>query len=380
MELSQIKLSFACRGLGPSVVSEDLQRRFAAFGTVVKVDGVGKLDANGFPLKYAFVDIISTATQIKRCMNLLSGTTYKGSTLRIAPARPDYAARIEREKANLPINTYVDPDEEAIQISEEKAAQKLERKLAKIRARKRGIEGYESSNMELMTVKKFKSRIGTHGWKKDAETSLPIFPILTRPLRPLPPLESTPPPDDNTNEPSTCHRVPSRARRIRIDPTVYRAAIKNRKTHILGPRAISIEQYKLGFIGGAKDIKKGQTTRLLWQCQPGENGSVVWKLTNGDDLAQEERVQLSDFTLRKLQDADDCHSSNPIPSPPTEHCNTSPAQPTERRNTSPTHQRETVTATVPPPSTSHERDRHLNILRLLRQAPTANAMEDTESD
>ncbi|POW05431.1 hypothetical protein PSHT_10762 [Puccinia striiformis] len=353
-------------GLGPSVVSEDLQRRFAAFGTVVKVDGVGKLDANGFPLKYAFVDIISTATQIKRCMNLLSGTTYKGSTLRIAPARPDYAARIEREKANLPINTCVDPDEEAIQISEEKAAQKLERKLAKIRARKRGIEGYESSNMELMTVKKFKSRIGTHGWKKDAETSLPIFPILTRPLRPLPPLESTPPPDDNTNEPSTCHRVPSRARRIRIDPTGRELFRSNSINWVsLAVLKISRKAKQLDFCGNAN---------------PAKTAALSGKLTNGDDLAQEERVQLSDFTLRKLQDADDCHSSNPIPSPPTEHCNTSPAQPTERRNTSPTHQRETVTATVPPPSTSHERDRHLNILRLLRQAPTANAMEDTESD
>jgi hypothetical protein len=95
-------------------------------------------------------------------MNLLSGTTYKGGTLRIAPARPDYLARVEREKANLPINTFVDPDEEAIRVREEKAAQKLERKLAKLRARKRGIEGYESSNMELMTVKKFKSRQGVN--------------------------------------------------------------------------------------------------------------------------------------------------------------------------------------------------------------------------
>jgi hypothetical protein len=97
-------------------------------------------------------------------MNLLSGTTYKGSTLRIAPARPDYVARAERERANLPITTFVDPDEEAIRIREEKAARKLERKLSKFRARKRGIEGYESSNMELMTVKKFKSRQGVNVW------------------------------------------------------------------------------------------------------------------------------------------------------------------------------------------------------------------------
>jgi len=141
-------------GLGPSVASQDLEARLATFGTVIKVDGVGKLDANGSPLRYAFVDILSTDAQIRRCMNLLSGTTYKGSTLKISPARPDYAARVERERANLPINTFVDPDEEANRVREEKAARKLERRLAKLHARKRGIDGYESSNMELMTVKK----------------------------------------------------------------------------------------------------------------------------------------------------------------------------------------------------------------------------------
>ncbi|EHS64591.1 hypothetical protein PGTUg99_005699 [Puccinia graminis f. sp. tritici] len=307
-------------GLGPSVTSSDLEKRFAAFGTVVKVDGVGKLDANGSPLKYAFVDILSTDPQIKRCMNLLSGTTYKGGTLRIAPARPDYVARVEREKANLPINTFVDPDEEAIRVREEKAAQKLERKLAKLRARKRGIEGYESSNMELMTVKKFKSRQGVNGWKKDPETSLPIFPILTRPLRPLPPLETAQSQTANLKEDaSDCVRVPTRARRIRIDPTIYRAAIKNRKTHLLGPRAISIEQYKLGFSGGAKDVKKSQANRLLWECQLGEDGHAVWRLTNCGDVIQEERVALSSSTLQKLRDADEHPSSEPLPEQFTEH-------------------------------------------------------------
>jgi RNA recognition motif-containing protein len=90
MEQQQFRLHVG--GLGPSVAPQDLERRFASFGTVVKVDGVGKLDANGTlrfqsthtilllsyeihldnvsgsPLRYAFVDILSTDSEMKRCM------------------------------------------------------------------------------------------------------------------------------------------------------------------------------------------------------------------------------------------------------------------------------------------------------------------------
>ncbi|WAQ81692.1 hypothetical protein PtA15_2A3 [Puccinia triticina] len=38
-------------GLGATVkTSQDLRNRFSPFGTVVKVDGVAKLDVNGSPL------------------------------------------------------------------------------------------------------------------------------------------------------------------------------------------------------------------------------------------------------------------------------------------------------------------------------------------
>lgn len=289
-------------GLGPSITPQDIEKRLGAFGKVLKIDGVGKLDGNGIPLKYAFVDISSTTSEIIRCMNLLSGTIYKGNTLRIAPARPDYLARAEREKANLPIHSFVDRDEEELQAREKKAAQRRESKLMKSRGRRKGIDGFESSKMEVMTVKKFKSRQGVNGWKKDPETSLPIFPIITRPLRPLPPLDS-PQSEPADQEGPLSIKVLTRARRTRIDPTSYRAAIKNRKAHILGPRAISIEQYKLGFISGAKDVRKSQLTRPMWQCQVLDGGQVVWSLQNGNQAAQEERMLLSDFTLKQMKEA-----------------------------------------------------------------------------
>ncbi|MBW0489033.1 hypothetical protein O181_028748, partial [Austropuccinia psidii MF-1] len=289
-------------GLSSSVTAEDIETRFSLFGTVEKVDGVGKLDENGYPLNYGFVDIISTQPQIKRCMNLLSGSIFKGNVLRIAPARPDFRARMEREKAGLPQNTFTDPDEEALRAQEEKILRKRQLKLARWRARRKGIDGYESANMELMTSKRFKSREGINGWKKDPETSLPIFPLITRPLHPLRPMELTGK-NLTENDRLVPARPPNRARRARIDPTVYRAAIKNRKTHLLGPRAISIEQYRLGFVGGAKDIKNSQGNRPFWACDYANDGEVIWKLQNGMDGPRQEKVRLSESTLKKVKES-----------------------------------------------------------------------------
>ncbi|OAV94048.1 hypothetical protein PTTG_27129 [Puccinia triticina 1-1 BBBD Race 1] len=227
-------------GLGATVkTSQDLRNRFSPFGTVVKVDGVAKLDVNDF--------------QVKRCRGQpFCSNVIKIFTSRIAPARPHYVARVKRERANLPITKFVDPNKESFRVREDKAAQQLERKLAKSRARKRGTKAYESPIMELMTCKKF--RVARRQW-------------------------------------------------IRIDPTVYRATVKNCKTHIPGLRAMSIE--KLGFIGGAKDVKRTQASRPMWECQLGEDGFIVRRLTNVGDLNQEKQLPLPSCTLQKLKDADE---------------------------------------------------------------------------
>ncbi|PLW11005.1 hypothetical protein PCANC_19475 [Puccinia coronata f. sp. avenae] len=290
MEQQQFRLHVG--GLGPSVAPQDLERRFASFGTVVKVDGVGKLDANGSPLRYAFVDILSTDSEMKRCMNLLSGTTYKGSTLRIAPARPDYVARAERERANLPSPLSWTPTKKPSGFAKRKPLET-------------GKKTFQSARRQWMEER---SRNVTSD-----------IPNVTRPLRPLHPVDSGPSEGNDPLETSDCVRVPTRARRIRIDPTIYRAAIKNRKTHILGPRAMSIQQYNLGFGGGAKDVKKSQATQVMWECELGEDDHVVWRLATGSDVVQEERVQLSSCTLQKLKTVDERHSSKSLEYQSTEH-------------------------------------------------------------
>ena len=55
-------------GLTAALSSHDLERRLAAFGTVIALDGFGKLDAVGQPRKFAYVTLETTKSQLSRCM------------------------------------------------------------------------------------------------------------------------------------------------------------------------------------------------------------------------------------------------------------------------------------------------------------------------
>ncbi|KAG8696593.1 hypothetical protein FRC11_000629, partial [Ceratobasidium sp. 423] len=80
-------------GLTPAISASDLKQRFSTFGDVRDVDGVGKLDGVGRPRKFAYLTLETTQSKLARCMNLLSGSTWKGAKLRIGEAKPDYTAR-----------------------------------------------------------------------------------------------------------------------------------------------------------------------------------------------------------------------------------------------------------------------------------------------
>ncbi len=77
-------------GLTESFSQEDLNRRFSTFGEVVALNGLGKRDALGQFRPYVYLTLEAPPQQIKRCMNLLSGSVWKGATLRIGEAKPDY--------------------------------------------------------------------------------------------------------------------------------------------------------------------------------------------------------------------------------------------------------------------------------------------------
>ncbi|KAG0143137.1 hypothetical protein CROQUDRAFT_49227 [Cronartium quercuum f. sp. fusiforme G11] len=273
-------------GLAPSVSAEDMANRFAAFGTVIAVDGIGKLDVNGHPLKYGFLELKTSQLKLNRCMNMLSGTTYKGDTMRIALAKPNYIERAALEREGDAKNDLPD-------LSEAEG-ESVPRNILNKRAYKsrKDVDGYEGEHWDLMTVKRFKKHDGISGWKKDPATSLPIFPLIARPARPLPRL-----PDDSneksiTNTTPLTSKPPNRARRVRIDPVSYRLALNGRNTHLIGPRAISIELYRLGHRAAAKETKVKDIHRKIWECEDDDDGRVVWRLKHGDKVEVEERVKV----------------------------------------------------------------------------------------
>ena len=95
-------------GLTPAISYDDLSHRLGTFGSVIALDGFGKLDALGQPRKFAYVTLQTTKPQLSRCMylsnpsfhlnefpgmNAFSGSTWKGAKLRIGEAKPDFRER-----------------------------------------------------------------------------------------------------------------------------------------------------------------------------------------------------------------------------------------------------------------------------------------------
>ncbi|KAH9995412.1 hypothetical protein BJV74DRAFT_883926 [Russula compacta] len=148
-------------GLTPAISSDDLSRRLGTFGSVTALDGQGKLDALGQPRKFAYVTLETTKTQLSRCMNVLSGSTWKGAKPRIGEAKPDFGERILLENAS--------------QGAEETRPRKR-RRLA------RGVHGRHAQDMSLVTHENVHQR-GPH-WRITALGRL-IRPMRMRPARPL---------------------------------------------------------------------------------------------------------------------------------------------------------------------------------------------------
>ena len=80
-------------GLTPAISQQDLANRLSSFGTVKSVDGFGLLDGVGQPRKFAYATLETTKGKLARCMNLLSGVTWKGAKLRLGEAKPDFRER-----------------------------------------------------------------------------------------------------------------------------------------------------------------------------------------------------------------------------------------------------------------------------------------------
>ncbi|KAH6915634.1 hypothetical protein BKA70DRAFT_465787 [Coprinopsis sp. MPI-PUGE-AT-0042] len=143
-------------GLTPAITADDISKRLSTFGTVKSVEGVGLLDGLGQPRKFGYVTIETTTGKLARCMNVLSGSTWKGAKLRLGEAKPDYAARIAAE------NEDTEPS----------------------RPRKRlRLDGVHSQDMSLIDAENVEKR---GAWKKTSLGRL-LRPVRMRPEHPLPP-------------------------------------------------------------------------------------------------------------------------------------------------------------------------------------------------
>ncbi|KAG9079244.1 hypothetical protein FS749_008679 [Ceratobasidium sp. UAMH 11750] len=204
-------------GLTPSITQNDLKQRFGTFGEVREVHGVGKLDGLGQPRKFAYVTLESTQAKLARCMNLLSGSTWKGAKLRIGEAKPDYRARHQLE---------TNPPPPAPRPKLDAAALKRARLKRRLRARRlmRGVQGREAKDMSLVTLENVDKQ---KGWRRTPLNHL-IRPLRMRPLHPIPlppkrhQLKSKP---KSKTKPGAKKKVFKlmRARCTVIDPTRYGA-------------------------------------------------------------------------------------------------------------------------------------------------------------
>ncbi|KAF9485516.1 hypothetical protein BDN70DRAFT_927457 [Pholiota conissans] len=143
-------------GLTPAITAEDISRRLTTFGTVKAADGFGLPDGLGNPRSFGYVTLDTTVGKLAKCMNLLSGSTWKGTKLRFGEAKPDFKERIMLENR--------------------KAAEEPPKK------KRKRFGGVEADDMSLITTENVTER---PGWKVSALGRI-TKPVKMRPAHPLP--------------------------------------------------------------------------------------------------------------------------------------------------------------------------------------------------
>ncbi|OCF59395.1 hypothetical protein L486_02060 [Kwoniella mangroviensis CBS 10435] len=79
-------------GLTPAITTQHIKERFSSFGVVSEIEELG-VDALGHPRPFTFLTLSTTPLQLKKCLNILSGSFWRGTQLRLAEAKPKYTQR-----------------------------------------------------------------------------------------------------------------------------------------------------------------------------------------------------------------------------------------------------------------------------------------------
>ncbi|KAG9303685.1 hypothetical protein G9A89_018582 [Geosiphon pyriformis] len=87
---------FYIGGLSKDVTEKDLYERFTSFGEVARVDIVRHPDT-GECRGFAYISVNTTDSGWQRCIKIFNGAKWKGMTLKIQDAKPDYRQRLKDE-------------------------------------------------------------------------------------------------------------------------------------------------------------------------------------------------------------------------------------------------------------------------------------------
>ncbi|GJE93218.1 hypothetical protein PsYK624_093770 [Phanerochaete sordida] len=192
-------------GLTPAITPADLSQKLGSFGAVTALDGFGAHDALGRPRPFGYITLQTTKAKLARCMNLLSGVTWKGAQLRLGEAKPDFRERLAKERE-----------------AQDGEPPRKRRRLP------RGVQGVHAEDMSLVTPENVAQR---GGWKVTPLGRL-VRPIRMRPEHPLPPPIVAAPVKAKSKEKEKdkgktkerkrrAKEPPTRARKRTIDPLRY---------------------------------------------------------------------------------------------------------------------------------------------------------------
>ena len=218
-------------------------------------------------------------------MNLLSGTMWKGSKLRIGEAKPDF-----RERCDCLTSAYIPPGQHShscpCRIKRENEAPPVERPRKKRRLA-RGVKGVHSSEMSLVTLENASSR---HGWHV-TPTGRIVHPIRMRPGKPLPPVFAT--------TPSATGKTAERKKRKLLKATLVRS---RRRT--IDPTRWNSQHLKGAFLDSvvvADDVEKlpaATPPQSRLQVNQEESDSSSWE--EEDQEGESDSSELESITGESL--------------------------------------------------------------------------------
>ncbi|OCF44079.1 hypothetical protein I317_02032 [Kwoniella heveanensis CBS 569] len=246
-------------GLTPAITTTHIKDRFASFGKVSEVEEM-QPDALGQPRPFTFLTIETTPALLKKCLNTLSGSFWRGTQLRLAEAKPRYTT------------LYPTPEP-----SRGEKAKLLEKKRKRVLSSRAEGVGKTAQDMRIVTPKIAAQK---KFWV-EAEGRI-VRPIAVRPSHPIGVVV------ERTKSERKPRAPPSRSRRRVINPVQWGSSYLTAEQL---PSDI-VQQEEEGFWEYEEIEEDGDGVED--QEEPAEDGKVVlgiWRKTVKDEVVEEQVVR-----------------------------------------------------------------------------------------